>query len=267
MRKSLVLLVGLALLACAPSPEDASAAAAQEVVEQYRSFEGQYVVTYVNEAAPEIGIEGSEPTVTVSAGRIHFQSQCIYRDWSYSRNGTEIETGRYTYPETGGLVGMCARGFMPGEEAIIAALSEAKEVRFVPHGLWFSGEKGTVQMRRVPSAEELASRAVDLTGEWRVLSLDGKALEEGDAIALSADWSGIWWEPGCAGQGVMYRIEGNAFVSPPPLPQGMVCDIGFSPTLPKIWEAMRASDRIEQRADGQVLISGGGRSLVLESIS
>lgn len=253
--------VGATLIACSPS---AGSGDAQEDVpaEAVRSIEGTYVVTFANGEKPLINIAGHEPTLTITGDRIHFQSQCIYDDWSYRLDGEAIRTGEWDYK---GDMAMCARSFAIGELAIIKAIDSAETVRFVPHGLWLSGEGGTIQMRLVPSAEDLASRAVDLTGEWRVAGIDGKPLDTSYGIALSADFYGIWWEPGCAGQGVSYTITGNAFDAPPAQNPGMVCDIGYPPELEQIWSALSVADTIKRTPENGVEISGDGRSVLLFS--
>ena len=243
----------LALAACAGTADkaDETGPTAPE-----RPIVGNYVVEYVDEAAPVIGIDGSEPTVTIGADRIHFQSHCVFEDWRYTREGETIATGMWQAAQE-----MCARALAPGEEAIIAAIGAADTVRHVPRGLWLSGAGGTVQLRFVPSAEDLASRAVDLSGSWTVTTLDGRTLAS--PIPLEADWHGVWWEPGCAGQGVAYTIERNAFDAPPPGNPGTVCDIGFPPELPQVWSAMAAADTIVSMRGGEVEIAGGGRSVRL----
>lgn len=45
----------------------------------------------------------------------------------------------------------------------------------------------------------------------------------------------------------------------------VVCEIGYPPEVPQIWQAMDAADTIERTADNGVLISGGGRSVLLFS--
>ena len=264
MRIFALLPLAAVLLACAPADPQDEFVAASKAAAAARSIEGSYVVTYVNEAEPVIGIEGHEPTVRIWAEGIHFQSQCIYENWEYSREDEDIETGPWDYGDE--VVGMCARGLAPGEEAIIAAIRGADTVRFVSHGLWMGGDGGTVQMRFVPSEEDLASRAVDLTGEWRVTELDGSAATgEYGPIELSADWNNIWWEPSCSGQGVSYTIDGNNFDAPEPGNPGLVCDIGFPQELTQIWFAMAAADTVERTAEKAVRISGNGRSVTLVS--
>ncbi|KLE34551.1 hypothetical protein [Aurantiacibacter luteus] len=249
----LLAFAALALAACTGAAETAdeppSAASGRDIT-------GSYVVEFVNEAAPVIGIEGSDPEIAIEAGRIHFQSQCVFEDWRYERSGETIAV-RPLRAE----VEMCARGLEPGEEAIMAAVGAADTVRHVPRGLWLSGAAGTVQLRFVPSADDLASRAVDLSGSWRVTALDGKPTA--DPIDLEADWHGVWWEPGCAGQGVSYTIKGDAFDTPPPGNPGTVCDIGFPPELEQVWSAMAAADTIVSTRGGEVEIAGDGRSVRL----
>ncbi|MBH5321652.1 hypothetical protein [Aurantiacibacter sediminis] len=253
----------LGLLACTPAPAsgdiggDTAGEPAADL--EFRSIHGTYVVNYVNEAEPMIGIAGHEPTVTIDAERIHFQSQCIYENWSYERDGENLETGPWDYG--GDPIEMCARGVAAGEEAIIAAIDGADTVRLLADGIWMSGRGGNVQMGFEPDAEDRAARAVDLTGSWTVQALDGEDLSPG--IAVEVSWFSIWWEPNCAGQGVSYMIEGDRFDAPQPGNPGMVCDIGFPSELPEIWTAMAEADSIERTANGSVLISGNGRSVLL----
>lgn len=251
------ILATLALFACAPAPGDDAAANATQAPAA-RGLEGEYVVTHVNEADPATGFAGEEPTVTIAADRIHFQSQCIYQDWSYTRDGEDIQTGPFRYDEP---PAMCARGLAIGETAIIEAIGAAETVRFVHSGLWLSGAKGTVQMRRLPSDRDLAGRTVDLTGSWLVQALDGRELPF--ALALEADFEQVWWEPGCAGQAVNYAINGSAFNLRQRDSVEMVCEIGFPPEVPEIWSAMAAAESVERTANGGVLISGNARSVLL----
>jgi hypothetical protein len=85
--------------ACMPEPRNAAhgeivlASAANEPKQD--DIIGKYVVTYVDGAAPIINIEGHEPTITITRERIHFQSQCIYADWTYERDGETISTTPY----------------------------------------------------------------------------------------------------------------------------------------------------------------------------
>ena len=264
MKMQLSWMLAAVLAACTPATDATSQPANGQEQPPARTVPGEYVVTNVNEAPPAIGIANSEPTVTITGDRIHFQSQCIYDDWRYTRDGEAIETGDWQYD---GDIAMCARGLATGETAIIKAIDGADTVRFVPHGLWLSGKGGTVQMKLMPSDEQLAARAVDLTGEWRVAGIDGKPIDASYGIALSADFHGIWWEPGCAGQGVTYTIDGNRFAVTPPRKSGpdTVCDIGVPPEIMQVWDALRASDTIRRTAEGGVEIAGKGRSVVLFS--
>ena len=255
--RTLLLPLAMALLACSPA-ETPSAEGQQEEAQRLRPIEGEYVVAYLNQEPPEQYEKGVDPTVTIFPDRIHFQSQCIYDDWTYTLDGERLTTGVWRAEQA-----MCARGLSDDENAIIAAIDAADTLRFVSNGLWINGEAGSVQLRFVPSAEDLAGRSVDLTGEWDVTALDGERLESGYEIPISADWFGIWWEPGCAGQGVPYTIEGNAFRVTPSDVSGPVCDIGYPEELPEIWNAMSAADTIARAGDGSVTIAGGGRSVTL----
>jgi hypothetical protein len=217
-------------------------------------------VAFVDGAPPVINIEGHEPAVTIGPQRIHFQSQCIYADWTYERRGEVISTETYYEPGSG----MCARGLAPGETAIQNAFDSADTIRRIRGGLYLEGGGHRLQLRRNLDPAKIAARAVDLAGTWRVTALDGEAMEPTATIALTADHEQIWWEPECALQYRPYTIEGSRFDSAPvDLSSHAVCDIGFPQELPRIWSAFDAADTIARAPSGEVRISGGRRSVTL----
>src|SRR5687767_7721746 len=103
-----VLAVGVAviLMACAPPAPTAAPPSA--------TIDGRYVVTAVDGKPPVINIAGYDPTVTIDGARVHFQSQCIYADWTLERTDAAVRAKPYYKPGTA----MCARGLAPGETAI-----------------------------------------------------------------------------------------------------------------------------------------------------
>lgn len=218
---------------------------------------GTYVVTDVNGTPPAINIAGHEPTITIGPERIHFQSQCIYADWTYRRDGEAILTTPYYEPGSG----MCARGWAPGETAIEAAIKAAARIREISGGLILEGGGHRLQMRRVIDP---VARAIDLAGEWYVTQVDGQSLAGPERIVLRADREKLLWEPSCALQYRRYSIAGARFDTQPVDRAGReVCEIGHPQALPQIWAAMDAAEtiaRVEQRG---VVISGNGRSVTL----
>jgi hypothetical protein len=101
-------------------------------------------VELVNGAPPAIDFEGHEPTITISSQRIHFQSQCIYANWTYERDGEAISTKRYYEPGSA----MCARGLEPGETAIQDGIDEAVTVRRSREGLQLGGGGYRIELHR-----------------------------------------------------------------------------------------------------------------------
>jgi hypothetical protein len=237
------------LMACSPAPVHGRD---RRQAQEY-DIEGRYIVAYVDEAHLVIGIKGSQPTVYIQDGRLHFQSQCIYADWTYRREREAIDTDTYYQPGSA----MCARGLTPGEKSIQTKISAADTVRRVRGGLYLAGPRGSVQLEQLIEPTELARRAVDLRGAWRVTAIDDRWL--GTAIPLTADW-----EPGCAMQYRGYRIEGGMFVADPVNLSGIMrCDIGYPQELEQVWAALDAADTVERTANGDVRIAGGGRSVLL----
>ncbi|HZF42224.1 MAG TPA: hypothetical protein VEZ48_02310 [Sphingomonadaceae bacterium] len=104
---------------------------------------GNYIVKSVNGAPPIINIEGHEPTITIHDDRIHFQSQCIYADWTYKRDGKTISTN----PVLGG--DKCARSLAPGETAIQDGFDKARMVRESSNGLYVEGGAHRLELHRV----------------------------------------------------------------------------------------------------------------------
>ena len=107
--------------------------------------------------------------------------------------------------------------------------------------------------------------AVDLVGEWRVAEIDGESLDRPYGIALSANGERIWWDPSCAGQGANYTITGSSFATATRSNPGVVCEIGYPPEVPQIWDALDAADAIERTPANGIRIHGNGRSVTLFS--
>ncbi len=85
--------------------------------------------------------------VTIDARRMHFQSQCIYADWTYVRRGGQVSTKPYYEPGSG----MCARALAPGEVAIQRAISKASAIApAASAGLTVAGSGHRLELRRAP---------------------------------------------------------------------------------------------------------------------
>ena len=257
----LLVCVAFVLAACSPAPSEPPAPDVRTLAEAKvrEDMTGRYRVVAVNGEEISGDFEGLDPVVTISGSRIHFQSQCIFADWTVERDGAEVATKRYYEPGSA----MCARASTRNEAAIQQAFDEATLLRRIRSGWQFEGGDKSVVLHRVLSEEELARRAVDLSGRWRVVSLDGEAMRDDRKIELSADHEQIWWEPGCAMQGREYRIEGNRFDTDYEAVSGETCDIAFPGELTRAWSAMDDATKIARRDDGSVEISGGDRSIVL----
>ena len=112
---------------------------------------------------------------------------------------------------------------------------------------------------------DLSDALNSLKGEWRVASIDGAEFDEPYGLALSADDSRIWFEPACAAQGRNYTISGLRFAAAAPGTSSdqVVCDIAVPDGLAEVWRAIDAAERVERTPGNGVMISGGGRSLLL----
>ena len=126
------------LLACSPPPQ---------VAESHREdMNGRYVVTAIDGKPPVINIAGHDPTVTIDGSRVHFQSQCIYADWTLDRTADGVRAKPYYEPRSA----MCARGLAPGETAIQDAFNGLRAMfRTSDGGLRVEGGKYRVGLRRV----------------------------------------------------------------------------------------------------------------------
>ncbi|MXO75261.1 hypothetical protein GRI40_08540 [Altererythrobacter aerius] len=281
MRHS-VLVLAAALGACTapsgPAPQEAETAAAQPAAP---SFDGHYVVTLVDGAAPVIGIAGHQPMVTIKGARVHFQSQCIYADWTLHRDAGKVSARPYYEPGSA----MCARALAPGERAIqdaftnLETLEPAGDARLVVVGGGHRLELREAAEAPRPAAAETGTLALTpvttLAGEWRVAGIDGKPLDAPQGIALSGSDRELWWEPRCAGFVRSYRIDGLRFTpgprldapAPPPpgTPPPPVCTIGLLPGLQDVFRAVNAATTVGRDPSNGILLSGGGHSVLLYS--
>jgi len=274
----LVLTAATFLTACTVSPEDGDASAGSvgtPAAERpsnavgARSIEGRWVVERVDGAAPVINIAGYAPVVTIGADRIHFQSQCIYADWKYARSGDNLTTSPFYEPGSG----MCARGLAPGETAIQAAFDKGRQLTFRSDDrLIVEGGGHRLELSRTELAADGRIGIANMAGEWRVAGIDGREFNESYGLALSGSARELWWEPRCAGMARSYRMTGSTISfgprigAPPPGTQPPpVCAIGLPPRLSEFFRALDAATNIERTDSNGVLISGGGRSVLLFS--
>ncbi|MCT2557572.1 hypothetical protein N0B51_01115 [Tsuneonella sp. YG55] len=123
-----------------------------------------------------------------------------------------------------------------------------------------------------PAPRPTMGLVTTLAGEWRVAGIDGEPFDEPYGLALSASDGELWWEPRCAGMVRSYRIAGTtvtfgqpAGVEPPPpgAPPPPVCAIGIPSRLPDVARALDAATSVTRTPENGVLISGGGRSVLL----
>ncbi len=235
------------LMACAPPP-------AQPIAEPKPALDDRFIVTAVDGKPPVINIAGYDPTVTIDGSRVHFQSQCIYADWTLERAGESVSAKPYYEPGSG----MCARGLAPGETAIEETFTGLTRLAPMPAGgLYAEGGGHTLELRRAPLPD-----TVSLLGSWRLESIDGSRVAV--PPLLEGDASRLWWEPACALQVRSYKVEGSRFTAPASDNSGReVCDIGYPEALTEAWRVVEAADTIEATGNRRIRLSGGGRSLTL----
>ncbi len=130
------------------------------------------------------------------------------------------------------------------------------------------------------SADRIAASTAPetLSGNWRVVAIDGKPVTESKTLSLVADDSEIWWEPRCAGMVRGYVIEGNrldigAIARKEPFPSGaavpapMVCAFGLPSGLTDVTRVLADADHVEQTPGALgvsgVMISGESGSISL----
>ena len=116
----------------------------------------------------------------------------------------------------------------------------------------------------VPTQTSVAG-APDLTGHYRIDRLaDGTALDW--PIEVSFDEDSVWWEPGCAGQGLAYRASENGVEFYSARPEGIyaVCDIGFPEQLPQLWEELSGAKQVRLGPDRVVRLSNGNEEWVFQ---
>lgn len=118
-----------------------------------------------------------------------------------------------------------------------------------------------------PSPSETGAGVTTLAGEWRVAGIDGGDFNDGYALTLTATGDLLEFSPSCAGPDRRYAIEARAlrvWIAEEDKDKAL-CEIGLSEGVTRMWAAIDSSTRIERTASNGVLLSGGGRSLLLFS--
>ena len=127
-----------------------------------------------------------------------------------------------------------------------------------------------------PPAEEsgpsLATPIATLAGKWRIARIDGEAVSEQHGMELEASEREIWWSPRCAGYVRSYRIDGSSFSTGPYIgwepprpgaPPPPICLIAPPPRMSEVFDILVDATSIRAAPEGDVEISGRGRSLLL----
>lgn len=263
----IALLSACILAACQPAPDAGGAAPAHAAEEQAEAIDlqGQWGIS-------RLGGETLDYRITFTGGRaaLTWQPACAGQDILYRAAGEQLE---FYQPERDEPRIVCDIGY-PADLPVVLDYMEGRW-----DAVWQdNGDLTLTRADEVLTLEKLPLGDVEtLAGHWRVAGIDGEALNERTAIALSADDSEIWWDPRCAGVIVPYRIVNERFIvvstpeAPPPppgsepVPPPPVCTIGLPPRLSDAMNAIRAADTIERTPANAVRLSGGGRSITLFS--
>lgn len=105
-----------------------------------------------------------------------------------------------------------------------------------------------------------------LEGAWQVAEVDGRTLV---GVTLKGANGALFWEPGCAGWFIKYRQDGATIrfkSKSSPAKMRVVCAIGYPKSLPSIFRALPALDRIEFLNTGSVRLTGAGHVIRLERL-
>ncbi len=108
-----------------------------------------------------------------------------------------------------------------------------------------------------------------LAGEWRVAAIDGQDFDDPHVLALRGDAERLWWDPICAAQVRRYRIDGSRIAlssayTRETAPQ-VICLIAPPARLAEVMRALDAAETVARTPENGILISGGGRSVLLFS--
>lgn len=263
----IALLSACILAACQPAPEAGDPVPAQAAEEQAEAIDlqGEWGISRLRGETLDYRI-----TFTGDRAALIWQPACAGQGILYRAAGEQLE---FYQPERDEPQIVCDIGYPADLPVVLDYLEGRWDAVRQDNGdltLTRDGERLTLEQLPLEKVETLA-------GHWRVAGIDGEALNERTAIALSADESEIWWDPRCAGAIVRYRIVNERFIvlsapeAPPPppgselVPPPTICAIGLPPRLSDAMNAIRAADTIERTPANAVRLSGGGRSITLFS--
>ena len=105
-----------------------------------------------------------------------------------------------------------------------------------------------------------------LAGRWQVTHIDGEPYSEFTPLTLFGTGNRVYWDPPCAAQERLYRIDGTRFTASRVPAQGpqIVCDIAVPSQLEAVWRAFDMATTVSTTLEGGVRIAGSGQSVTLQ---
>jgi hypothetical protein len=224
MRLSAIALTLLLVVACQPAgmppPASSGPKASSTVPTPEADIRGDWRLARVDgrmaDDQPPNGDIPAAIRLTVGDRTLRANSQCVGFAWRYEKRGDRIGLT----PDNPGP--MCARGLTTWESDFGRVVNGVTEARVVAGNLRLSGPTGELEFTPAPPPA-----AVDLTGEWVLLRLDGDQAQAGGdlpqdiRVAITADT--IRAQSQCVSYWWRYRQSGQQLESTPDDP-GPVCE-------------------------------------------
>ena len=140
-----------------------------------------------------------------------------------------------------------------------------------------TSEQDTIMPERAPGGQAIGS-VDEMVGEYSVVGIDDEAVEGSRPIALSFDGQYMRFGPKCLQ--LMWEVhttaDGLSFTQHDPIPPAVDlepgevapppparCALGMLPEWERLQTALDSITRAERMPDGNIRLSGGGRSALL----
>lgn len=233
-------------------------------------LEGSWQVAAVDgQSIVGVTLQGNDDTLA-------WEPACAGWSISYQRDASSIRFFNIAGP-TEELRIVCSIRYPDRLPSIFHILPLLDRVEAVEGGrIRLSGRGHSILLERRLSDADRPVKTLE--GRWRVSALDGEELAI-RALQFVITANIITWQPSCAGQARAYVIENERFrvyplpppaPSPPPssqiVPPAPVCVLPLHPRLESAFAAMDAATHIRPVGNGEIMIEGDGRELVLMPI-
>jgi len=285
----------LAAAACKPTPVPQPAPVEQaatpliegreDLPEEQRSPDlfGAWLVERVEAPDPALQDRSWDMILLVGVRQLEVLSQCVtIGPFDYGRTeggGIAIRqpSTQPSRPRPSGkpapVIVQCARALSPAEQALPRIFFAATDVERVgQNAISISGPSGALLLRRPsgalrnPRGQSPAPRTPLLLGAWRLVSIDGRAVQPAERVELLLRPRHLEWRSGCVHEVKELQVEGYV-LHPGETEPFPVCERGRSEAERSLGKLFKAAVTADMMENGALTLHGSGVAAAFQPLT